>query len=184
MTFPPDIFQTHSLKKHTWGNHITRILAASLAAVDPVRLVKRSLKVEGNQLRAGHLSLNLREYERVFLVSIGKASFPMTVSAGKILTNDISQGIVLSKFKGEMPSDWKGQNITKLIGGHPIPTQESFDSTNEIKKMLTGLSIKDLVIILLSGGGSSLLSSPVPGISLKDLQNTNQVLLRSGASIQ
>ena len=136
MTFPPDIFQTYSLKKHAWGNHITRILAASLAAVDPVGLVKRSLKVEGNQLRAGHLSLNLREYERVFLVSIGKASFPMTVSAGKILTNNISQGIVLSKFKGEMPSDWKGQNITKLIGGHPIPTQESFDSTNEIKKML------------------------------------------------
>lgn len=184
MTFPPDAFQTHTLQKHAWGNQITRILSASLAAVEPGRLVKRSLKVEGNQLKAGHLSLDLREYERVFLVSIGKASFPMAVSAGEILTNNISQGIVLSKFKGKMPSDLIGQNITKFIGGHPIPTQESLESTNEIEKMLTGLSIKDLVIILLSGGGSSLLSSPAPGISLKDLQKTNQILLRSGASIQ
>ena len=184
MTLSPDKFQTHSLRKHGWGDQITRVLAASLTAVEPGALVRKSLKIKGDQLNAGNLYLDLKEYERVLLVAIGKASFPMAVSAVEILSDKISQGIILSKTDKEMPSNWMGQNITKLIGGHPIPTQESLNSTSAIKKMLSALSTKDLVIVLLSGGGSSLLSSPVPGISLSDLQIINQVLLRSGAPIE
>ena len=183
MTLTPDVFYTQSLKEHACGDQISRILAACLSAVEPGTLVKRALKVERNQLITSQLSLDLQEYERVFLVAIGKASFPMAVSACEILSNKITQGFVLSKTNVEIPYDWKGLNITYLLGGHPVPTQDSLDSTNLIVNTLTGLSNKDLVLILLSGGGSSLFSSPAPGISLSDLQNTTQALLRSGATI-
>ncbi len=184
MSLSPEIFLTRSLKEVPWGLQAARILAASLAAVDPGKAVIDNLIKKGNQLLVQGAKIDLDEFQRIFIFAIGKAALPMGLSAGEILGSSLDQAFILTKPGDQAHIGRIPGNFTLNFGAHPVPDQSSITSTIDILNHLSDLTPKDLVIILLSGGGSTLLSYPVKGLSLTDLQHTNRVLLSSGAAIQ
>jgi len=123
------------------------------------------------------------------LVSIGKAAIPMARGALQTIGEGVPvQGIVLAPrgATGGPSSDPTGlpATIRFLQGGHPLPTAEGQHATNEILSFIRAGSGSSPFLVLLSGGGSALLSSPAGDVSMDDLRVTTRLLLASGASIQ
>ena len=182
MMLAPEVFLTKTMREKPWGNTVARILAASLAAVEPGNLMHRVMQRDKSLLTIDDITLDLDEYRQIIIFGIGKASIPMSAAGAEILGDYLTSGIILTKThsgKKQNPDD----KINIFIGGHPIPDRGSLEGAKQILNMTKDLTAQDLVLVLLSGGGSSLLTAPFPGISLEDLQRTNQVLLGSGADI-
>lgn len=156
------------------------ILRASLEASHPATAIDTHLKVEGQKILADGHGYDLKDVERVFVVGFGKASSSMAKAVEKILGERIDGGIVITK-KGYV------ENLSRVDlveAAHPIPDENGVEATRRIIKLLKDAREKDLVISLISGGGSALLIAPSAGITLKEKQNLTDLLLRSGASIQ
>lgn len=148
--------------------HLATLRAAALRAVDPAEAVRR------------HLSLDdVGEAERVWVVGAGKAGVAMARAAAEILGQRLSAGIVAVPH---VPTT-APERITFIEGGHPLPTAGSLAAGQAIAHLLGQTTECDLVIALISGGGSALLELPRAHLSLSDLQITNQQLLRCGATI-
>ncbi|GAB4442014.1 MAG: glycerate kinase [Chloroflexi bacterium OHK40] len=175
---------TDSLRASPRGEAITRILAAALAAVDPAAAVRRFLRRDGELLALGEHTLALRHVDRVIVVGAGKAGAPMARAAAEALGDRLSAGLVVVK-DGHLEQPGKGADGTlRLVeAGHPVPDARGVAAAHAITALLQGLTPRDLVIALISGGGSALLTAPVPGVSLGDLQTLTGALLASGASI-
>ncbi|MEE1170474.1 MAG: glycerate kinase [Anaerovoracaceae bacterium] len=141
-----------------------RIVHAGINAVMPDAAVKKALK-------------NLPDVRgRLFLVAAGKAAWQMAKAATDIVDPD--RGIVITKYdhvKGELPG------IICREAGHPVPDHNGFEATREAIDMVSRLSKDDLVLFLLSGGGSALFEDPL--VSGEELKDITQQLLDSGANI-
>lgn len=123
--------------------------------------------------------LNGRKFQRkVFLVAIGKASWEMANAASKCLRNVLTAGIVITKY-GHSKGDIFKTEIHEA--GHPIPDENSYKATKKALGLVAGLSDKDTVIFLVSGGGSALFEYPL--IPLTELNNITDQLLKTGADI-
>lgn len=157
------------------------ILGAALAAADPIGAVSRSICLEGDVLSVGNEVLELGRSGRVVVVGGGKAGSPMSQALEGILGGRISAGLVNVKY-GYGPSE-RLSRIQIREAGHPVPDPEGVEATREMLKLVEGLSPEDVVICLISGGGSALMTYPNPGISLEDIQDLTQSLLASGATI-
>ena len=146
-------------------NDADAIIKASLQAVLPDEAVARALR--DFSPRGG----------RTILVSAGKAAWQMAAAAVKTL-GQVDAGIVVTKYDhviGQIPG------VACYEAGHPVPDENSFSSTAKALELVSGLTDKDTVLFLLSGGGSALFEQPlVPGEELADI--TKQ-LLASGADI-
>jgi glycerate 2-kinase len=176
-------FLLESIQNLPQGRKTARILAASLRAVDPRTLIRGFITLDGTTLLLQQHRVNLAEYQRVFLLGIGKAARAMSLSCADLLGNHLTYGFVLTKA-GEQPiSGPLGQQFQELTGGHPLPNSAGMDSAEKILNALSDLNPDDLVIVLISGGGSALFSLPQPGLTLGDLISTNQVLIGCGADI-
>ena len=142
------------------------ILENSIEKVLPDKAVELALK--GKSLTG-----------KVFLVAIGKAAWRMARAAVDTLGNAISGGVVITKYHHSL-GDIEGLSVFEA--GHPVPDENTIKATafalEEIKK-----ASPDIVLFLVSGGGSALFEKPVDGVSLEDLAETNEILLKSGASI-
>ncbi len=183
MIHPPEAFLTHSLTKLSGGIKVAKILSASLAAVEPGEVVKKSLVRKGDRFLIGGETLNIKSFDRIILIGIGKAAYPMSMAAADLLGDELTRGIILTKPGADLLPDKYAGVIKHLHGGHPVPNQNSITASGIIQTQLAELNSRDLVVLLLSGGGSALLSAPSPGITLQDLILTNQVLLGCGANI-
>jgi hydroxypyruvate reductase len=179
----PANLMTQSLRASPHGQRVARILAAALEAVDPARAVEKYLLRDSNQLIIGDQVYYLPDYDRIFLIGFGKASIPMGRAAVRILAEDLTQGILISK---EIPSasGFRDQSPVSLLeGGHPVPDQRSIQSAQNITEIVSSTTKNDLLICLISGGGSALLTYPVPGLALDDIQHLTRALLSCGATI-
>lgn len=118
---------------------------------------------------------------RVVVVGAGKASSQMARALERLWPDNASplQGVVVTRYGYAVPCE----RIRVMEAAHPVPDEGSVLAANQVIQAVSSLSPEDLVICLLSGGGSSLLSAPPPGISLRDKQVLNEQLLRCGASI-
>ena len=117
---------------------------------------------------------------KLVVIAIGKAAWNMAEAAEKILGDSIDEGLVITKYEHS-----KG-NITgfKVIeAGHPLPDSNSVRGAEEALKMVQNLDEEDLVILLISGGGSALFEKPMDGITLEELIDLTRQLLFSGADI-
>ena len=174
-------FLTRSLRAAPRGEAITRILAAALQAVDPARVIQKAVQRDGDQLLIPGHSLDLKSFQRVFLLGMGKASFPMAASLVDILGDRLSAGLVVTKQL--LPDSTLPASISILQGGHPLPDEHSLQAGEKVIEFLSALQPGDLLICLISGGASALVSAPLDGISLVDMQALTSTLLASGASI-
>jgi len=156
------------------------VLRASIKACDPLYAVKKHLKVQGRALSVGRFFYDLEEVRRIFIIGAGKASARMAFALEEILDERISSGIVITKKGHLVPL----KRVELVEGGHPLPDRDGWQGTKRIVKLLSRSTKNDLIIFLLSGGGSALLVSPVSGISLKDKTKLTDQLLRCGADIK
>ncbi|MFA5401006.1 MAG: DUF4147 domain-containing protein [Dehalococcoidia bacterium] len=159
------------------------LIEAGISRVLPSNLMRASVQYNRRRKR---LSINGQRYDlskgRIFVVGGGKASGSMAAELEKIMGPDsITTGIVNSKSG----CDDLGR-IRVVRAGHPVPDEAGVNSVREMLSMKTryGIGKGDLVINLISGGGSSLLPGPVNGVTLEDKQAVTQLLLRCGADIR
>jgi glycerate 2-kinase len=115
---------------------------------------------------------------KIVVIGAGKASAAMAAVAEDHYASEIG-GLVITRFGYAVECG----KIEIIEAGHPIPDIYGYNATLKMLKVLAGLSKNDLVLCLLSGGGSSLLTFPAEGLSLEDKQHINEILIRSGATI-
>lgn len=173
---------TQSLRQLNFGKQSAGIMQAALIAVDPRAAVLKHLIRDGEFLKADGFVYNLDDFSRVILVGAGKAGQPMAEAVYQVLGDKLETGIVVVKGGYKSQSELPGK-VHVHEAGHPIPDAEGVAAALKIIRLLEQTDENDLVISLISGGGSALMTSPVEGISLEDLQNLTQVLLDSGANI-
>lgn len=177
----PDRLWTTSLQSVPQGMAVTRILSAALSAVEPAAAVQRFLKRDGMILRVGEQHYDLTQYQRVFVVGAGKAGTPMAHAVADVLGDDLYDGCVVVK-EGHAATTTSDQ-LTIIEAGHPVPDARGVAGGQRVAELLAQTNEQDLIITVLSGGGSALLTLPVDGVSLADLQSLTSTLLSCGASI-
>jgi glycerate 2-kinase len=115
---------------------------------------------------------------RTIVIGGGKAGGAMAAAVEKHYKGEVS-GLVITRYGYGMACD----NIEIIEAAHPVPDQAGMNAAIRMLQTVEGLSIDDLVLCLISGGGSALMALPADGILLEDKQSVNQTLLRSGATI-
>jgi hydroxypyruvate reductase len=158
---------------------VVEIMQAALAAVDPYQAVRAALCRNGDLLRVGGQEIDLAACDHVWVVGAGKAGAPMARAVEEVLADRLSAGCVTVKYGHTQPTHC----VTIQEAGHPIPDQAGVDGSRRIAALLAQAGPADLVICLISGGGSALMSLPVDGVSLDDMRRLTDLLLRAGATI-
>lgn len=158
---------------------LQQFIRAGLHAVDPYHAILNKISRTGDVLRVGHRRYKLTHIDRIFAVGAGKASARMAQALEHVLGKHLDGGLVVVKTGHTLPT----KRITILEAGHPIPNQAGVRATQRLLALLHGLTPRDLLFVLLSGGASSLLPAPVPGLTLTDKQRTTRLLLHCGATI-
>jgi glycerate 2-kinase len=155
-----------------------------LEAADPANAVTRNLRREDKTLQVGPKRYDLAK-GRVFLVGVGKASVAMGSAAERVLGDKLSQGILVAKGSSrdsDATTTLSGSSrLSVHFAGHPISDQRSVDAADAIEVLLGSTTVDDLVLFLVSGGASALLSQPM--IPLRQWQKLNELLLKSGCTI-
>jgi len=157
-----------------------KIFLHAVHAADPQKILSSQVSLQGKVLRIGERKYSLSQYQRIFVAGTGKASAAMAVSLEKILGTRISGGWINVKYGHSQ----RLKRIRVQEAGHPLPDEKGLEGAKEMVQMLTPLTGDDLVIFLISGGGSALLPLPVEGITLAEKQATTNQLLSCGAAIQ
>ncbi len=153
---------------------LLEMLTAAVEAVQPYHVVKDLL--HGSELVFPSESFDLASFDHLYLVGFGKASVGMAQAVCDAVT--ISKGVVITNDPHARVTH---DSVEVFIGGHPLPNKESIRGAEKILTLLQDCDENDAVIVLISGGGSSLFCKP--RVPLPDLQNTIDHLIRSGAPI-
>ena len=158
---------------------VLSIINSGIDAAKPSKLMRDKIKLIDGVLTINEETFDLNNYENVFVVGFGKVSAAMALEIESILGNRISDGLIITNS-----TDHSHLKIIKVrIGNHPILDDKVLIASKEILDICERTSEKDLVICLISGGGSALFELLPEEINLKDLQELTKLLLHSGASI-
>jgi len=157
-----------------------QIFLASLQAVDAADAVRRHLAREGGHLLADGESYRLDSIDRIYLVGAGKASGAMASAVEGIIGDRIADGVVTVGYGQVQPT----VRVRVQEAGHPIPDEAGLKGAENILSLVSSAMDRDLVIALISGGGSALLPLPVMGVGLAAKQDATRQLLACGATIK
>ncbi len=166
-----------------YRQHAEEIFTAALAAADPGRAVRRALRRSSETIHIGPLQ-SAAGQGRIFVVSVGKAALPMAAAALDILQDAFTSAHVISKRGGQGTEDEmlrQDPRVFLMEGSHPLPGQDSVQATTAVIEQLSQAVEEDLVLFLISGGTSALLTQPV--VSLAAWQLLTDALLASGCTI-
>jgi hydroxypyruvate reductase len=155
------------------------IFRAGLSAVDAENAVAKFLSREDDMLTVDNISYDLADMENVYVVGAGKASAALARAVEAILGARIKTGMINVKYDHGLPLE----HITINEAGHPVPDEAGLRGTERIVEILEKAGEKDLVLCLISGGGSALLPYPAKRITLHEKQQLTQILLDIGANI-
>lgn len=172
------------IPSHPEAEKIARVLQAGLDAANPVQAVERAVQRRGRKLIFPNREVDLEQFQHIFLVGAGKASVPMTYALVNLLGETLQGGLVITKH-AELAKTFPLPSCVRLLeGSHPVPDEKSLSSTLELVNVLRSCGEDDLVLCTISGGGSALMTLPVEGVPLKDIQQLTRLLLAGGATIQ
>jgi len=164
-------------------DRLLRSFRAAVEAVDPARLVASVLRVEGDAVVLDapgvRAAMPLSSLWKVHLVGAGKAGRAMGEAALAALGKRVADGVIA------VPRGAEGRSgpVRFAAAGHPVPDIFSLAAAREILSLLERAGKGDLVIALMSGGGSAMLSAPAEGITTEEKAETFRLLLREGADI-
>ncbi len=155
------------------------IFQAGLKAVDPWDAVHRHCRCDGRFLCIGAQAYDLEAVRRLVVVGAGKATAVMAQAVESILGHRIDTGLICVKDHHTAPL----KRIETVEARHPVPDARGVAAARGIFDLALAAGEKDLVLVLLSGGGSALLPLPADGISLEAKQVASARLIDSGATI-
>ena len=157
----------------------------AIRAVDPARLIKSSLKLRSGRLSVHDINhqrvnMDLKSFDHIYLIGAGKATAGMAHELCQIIGDKISGGAITVPYG-------TNENIEHIFvthASHPIPDVSGVKGTKKMIEILRKTTPGDLVMVLISGGGSSLMPLPSENLSLKEKQAITSSLILSGASIE
>jgi glycerate 2-kinase len=158
-----------------------QIFHETLAAIDISATMQSKLRRAGTRLFFDGKILDLREFDKLRVVAMGKAAHAMMDGLALVLTPFV-------RFEGVVSAPMEPRKalpgIRYFVGGHPIPNEESWKAAEAILTLLKSCDEKTLVFFLLSGGGSALAELPLdPRQTMKDIQQLHHALVTCGAPI-
>jgi glycerate 2-kinase len=159
---------------------IQSIFLDAVESVKPGKLISRFVHIQGADLFVENIRFELSREGKIFVTGAGKASALMAQALEDLLGDRISGGHVVTKYGHSVPLRYTG--ITEA--GHPVPDENGVKGTGKVLTIAEQAGEKDLIISLISGGGSALLTDVPADCSLEDLKALNSILLRSGATIK
>lgn len=156
-----------------------QIFLAGIESVKPDNLINRFVSINQNILQIEEIALDLSVIQNIFVVGAGKASAAMALAIENILGSRITAGHIVTKYDHSV--------ILKFIeiteAGHPVPDENGIRGTEQILSIVNKAGKDDLIICLISGGGSALLTDVPESCSLEDLKALSTILLKTGANI-
>ncbi|MGD2295384.1 MAG: glycerate kinase [Candidatus Aminicenantes bacterium] len=167
------------MKKSRLRKDAEDIFQEGLEAVGPIQEIRKHVTFKDNKLSVRDQIYDLTDYEAVYVIGTGKASAAMAQAVEELLGERLKEGVVNVKYGHSFPV----KRIKVNEAGHPVPDEAGFRGTKEIVQLLEKTGKNDLVLFLISGGGSALLPYPAEGLTLKDKQEVTRCLLEVGARI-
>ena len=155
------------------------IWRAALAAGDVTPLVTRHLRLAGSTLSVADLSLDLDRVQRILVLGVGKAAAAMARAVEGILGERVTEGFVVVKDGYRVDT----ARIEVAEAGHPVPDARGLEASGRLLTLASSASERDLVLVLVSGGGSALTPAPAEPITLAEKQAVTRLLLEAGATI-
>ncbi|MGE5820652.1 MAG: glycerate kinase type-2 family protein [Deltaproteobacteria bacterium] len=156
------------------------IFNAGLKSADPHAAIRRFVRRDGAVLEIAGQRYDLSQYRNIYVLGAGKASARMAQAVEALVEDRIAGSAVIVKYGYNAPT----KSVKILEAGHPLPDHAGLKAAANVIGLAKGADKDDLILCLLSGGGSALLSCPREGISLQDKQETTDWLLKSGARIE
>src|SRR5216684_2344674 len=158
-----------------------QIFHETLAAIDIPATMQRKLQRKGAVLMCGDARIDLRDFEKLRVVAIGKAAHAMVEGLALVLAPFVRmEGVISAPTAARRPL----AGMRYFVGGHPVPNAESCKAAEAILALLKKCDEKTLVFFLLSGGGSALVELPLdPAQTLEDVQEMHRALVTCGAPI-
>ena len=159
-----------------------QIFHETLAAIDIPATMQRKLRRKGTLLACGETRIDLRDFEKLRVVAIGKAAHAMVEGLALVMAPFVRvRGVVSAPTAARKPL----AGMKYFLAGHPVPNAESWKAAEAILALLKKCDEKTLVFFLLSGGGSALVELPLdPAQTLEDIQNMHRALVTCGAPIE
>jgi len=152
--------------------------ALAAAAVSP--LVRQAVSRAGGRLDLAGLEAQLgRDVDRVLVLGCGKAAAAMAAAVEAALGDAVTAGLVVVKDGHATPT----ARIRVVAAGHPVPDARGETAARRLLELARGAGERDLVLFLVSGGGSALIPAPAPPVTLADKQRVTRLLLNAGATI-
>ncbi len=156
-----------------------QIFIAGVESVLPDRLIKKHLSLTDNELFINNKPFDLNVIKNIYVIGAGKASAMMAAEVEKVLGNRITEGHIVVKYGCSRRLKY----IKVTEAGHPVPDSNGFMATRAIMELAERAGSADLVICLLSGGGSSLFTDFPEGSSPEEMVKISDLLVNCGASI-
>ena len=147
------------------------LFRTGVAAAEPGPAVAAALEQRADRLEAAR---------RVIVIALGKAACAMTRAALPLIGPKLHRAIAVTNAENAVAVE----GVQVITGGHPLPDQGSLDAGCAVESLARSAQESDLVLVLVSGGGSALLCAPVTGLLLSDKAALNDELIRSGADIR
>ncbi len=155
------------------------IFRTAIEAGDATRLVRAAVRLQGSRLVVAGRAFDLDRVRRLLVIGAGKASGAMAQALEEILDGRIADGLVVVKEGALYPTT----QVRQVEASHPIPDARGLRAAEDILELARSAGPDDLVVCLISGGGSALTPLPVPGVSLEEKQRVTRLLLEAGATI-
>ena len=179
----PNNIQGESLSLRKIGLNALEI---ALRSVEPEKLIQNAVKITKDKLIIRNDKFDLTKFREILVIGGGKASAQMALAIEEILKKYSKinyNGLVNIPDSLKVNNHTASSKIRMNLASHPIPDESGLNGTKMMFKHIEATTKDDLIIFLLSGGGSALLPLPKKTITLAELQATNTLLLASGASI-
>jgi hydroxypyruvate reductase len=155
------------------------IFKAALLAADPVQAVLRHVRLKDTTLIAGRRRYDLRRFDRIYVIGAGKASAMMALALERLLGKRITGGLINVKYGHTA----RLRRVEINECGHPIPDEQGVYGARRIMAIAASAGPNDVLLCVMSGGGSALLPFPVRPITLAEKQDATRLLLECGANI-
>ncbi len=155
-----------------------QIWEAALDAANPGTCIRNAIQLNGDSFSVAGTHVPLKG--RLIVIGAGKPGAGMARVIEEILGDRISAGLVVTKYGHSLPLE----RIRLVEAGHPIPDGVGVRAARETRELVTGLSPDDVVLCLISGGGSALWPAPAEGVTLEEKQEVTSLLQRAGATIR
>jgi glycerate-2-kinase/transketolase N-terminal domain/subunit len=170
------IHNISSLAKTPERKVVLDLMDAAFASIQPQVVIQHNFVIEGNILKIQGKEFDLAHFDRILVVGIGKGSAVNAKIIEEKLGDKLTNGYVIDTAEQQF------SKIEFTLGTHPLPSQANFDFTQKVLDQTNNLTDKDLVIVIMCGGGSVLFEKP-NALSLDEMISVNNALLKSSADI-